>query len=467
MNLERLVQFAAGRRATDLHLESGLPPAIRVRGELVIQGEPVPREALARAIRGFLGSRAWESFLERRSFDVSRTIGGVRCRVNALDTSRGPGLAIRLLSSFQPTIERLNLHPDLRSLVRNGRGLILVCGPTGSGKSSTLAALIHEINVTRPWHVLTIESPIEYAFRPRKSFIRQREVGRDTPSFEQGLHDALREDPDVVMVGEMRDPETIRLTLNAAETGHLVLSTMHASSGPEAVNRLAHAFPAGARTGVCSQLADCLAAVVSQRLVFRSELNLRIPELQILRATAPVRAMIRQNTPFKIESLLETGAADGQWTFRRYREWARGRGTWFEPEPDTERPDTDPAPAGKGRDARSTDDLARSTAGDVAPAAADPDDDPGTPIDPTGPLHPAPRVHPSETEDPEAGIPSDPADRATAARGSTDEPEVIEIEPPDQSIGDILSELDRSRGGRRRGEKGDGGDEEDSRPGDS
>jgi twitching motility protein PilT len=180
--------------------------------------------------RTLIGENQWPVFLERRSFDLSKTVRGVRCRINVLQTSRGVGLAIRLLSPFQATVEKLNLHPDLKKLVKNTHGLILICGPTGSGKSSTLAALIQEINLTETRHIVTVESPIEYTFRPRRAYIRQREVGRDTPSFEQALLDALREDPDVLMVGEMRDPETMRLTLSASETGHLVLATVHSSS---------------------------------------------------------------------------------------------------------------------------------------------------------------------------------------------------------------------------------------------
>ena len=218
---------------------------------------------------------------------MSRTIRGVRCRINILQTSRGPGPAIRLLSSFQATVEKLNLHPDLKKLVKNPHGLILICGPTGSGKSSTLAALIQEINLTETRHIITVENPIEYTFRPRRAYIRQREVGRDTPSFEQALHDALREDPDVLMVGEMREPETMRLTLSASETGHLVLATVHSSSCAEAVQRVASAFPAEIQSAVCAQLADCLVAVISQRLRFRADLlNIRVPECEILMATS-------------------------------------------------------------------------------------------------------------------------------------------------------------------------------------
>jgi len=211
MELESLVESAAGNGASDLHLEGGMPAALRVRGTLKAAGEPIPSKTLAEMARELIGETHWPEFLERRSFDMSKTIRGVRCRINVLHTSRGVGLAIRLLSAFQATVEKLNLHPDLKKLVKNTHGLILVSGPTGSGKSSTLAALIQEINLTDTRHIVTVESPIEYVFRPRRAYIRQREVGRDTPSFEQALHDALREDPDVLMVGEMRDPETMQL----------------------------------------------------------------------------------------------------------------------------------------------------------------------------------------------------------------------------------------------------------------
>ena len=203
--------------------------------------------------------------------------------------------------------------------------MILISGPTGCGKSSTLAALIQEINLTETRHIVTVESPIEYTFRPRRAFIRQREVGRDTPSFEQALLDALREDPDVLMVGEMRDPETMRLTLSASETGHLVLATVHSSTCAEAMQRVASAFPAEIQSGVCSQLADCLVAVISQRLRFRQDLNIRVPECEILMATHAVKNFIRTREFFKIVSALETGAEHGMWTFQRYAKWLDSR----------------------------------------------------------------------------------------------------------------------------------------------
>lgn len=342
MNLESLIAAAQHQGASDLHLEAGLPAALRIRGSLRTVGEPIAPQALSGFARELLGDQ-WPQFLERHSADLSQTISGVRCRINILQTARGIGFAIRLLASFQATIETLNLHPDFKKFVAHPHGLILISGPTGSGKSSTLAALIQEINLSDTRHIVTIESPIEYMFRPRRSYIRQREVGRDTPSFEQALLDALREDPDVLMVGEMREPETMRLTLNASETGHLVLATVHSSTCAEALQRIASAFPAEIQASVCAQLADCLVAVISQRLVFRSDLNMRVPECEVLAANHAVKNFIRTRDFFKIASSLETGADHGMWTFQRYRSWLQNRKKWHLPNEPAEAPDSEPA----------------------------------------------------------------------------------------------------------------------------
>jgi twitching motility protein PilT len=331
MDLAALVKLAATNGASDLHLEPGLPAAIRVRGSLRTTGEPLPAQSLLEAARDAIGEEQWPRFLEQRSFDSSKTIQGVRCRLNILQTARGVGFAIRLLTSFQATVEKLNLHPDLKKLVNNTHGLILVSGATGSGKSSTLAALIQEINLTDTRHIVTIESPIEYTFRPRRAYIRQREVGRDTPSFEQALLDSLREDPDVLMVGEMRDPETMRLTLNASETGHLVLATVHSSTCAEALQRVVSAFPSEIQSSVSAQLADCLVAVISQRLRFRPDLEIRVPECEILVPTHAVKNFIRNRDFFKIASSIETGAEHGMWSFQRYRTWLENRTNWSMP----------------------------------------------------------------------------------------------------------------------------------------
>jgi twitching motility protein PilT len=343
MDLETLISQAASNGASDLHLESGLSPAMRVRGTLRLAGDAIPPNVLTEMARRLLGEEQWQFFLERRSFDFSKAIRGVRCRINVLQTSRGTGMAIRLLTSFQATVEKLNLHPDLKKLIKHTHGLILVSGPTGCGKSTTLAALIQEINLTDTRHIITVESPIEHTFRPRRAYIRQREVGRDTPSFEQALLDALREDPDVLMVGEMREPETMRLTLNASETGHLVLATVHSSTCAEALQRVASAFPADIQGGVCAQLADCLVAVITQRLRWRPELNIRVPECEVLLATHAVKNFIRTREFFKISTALETGADNDMWTFQRYAKWLDSRKNWYIPGESPEPLENDPA----------------------------------------------------------------------------------------------------------------------------
>jgi twitching motility protein PilT len=342
MKLETLIAVAREQGASDLHLEPGLPATLRVRGALRAVGEAASAKMLLEFAREVVGAEHWNEFLERRSFDLSRTISGVRCRINILQSARGVGFAIRLLSTFQATIENLNLHPDLKKIVTANNGLVLMSGPTGSGKSSTMAAMIQEINLTDARHIITLESPIEYVFRPRHAFIRQREVGRDTPSFEQALLDALREDPDVLMVGEMRDPQTMRLTLNAAETGHLVMATVHSSTCVEALQRVVGAFPAEIQNSVAAQMADSLVAVIAQRLRFRPELNIRVPECEILIPTVPVKTFIRNREFFKVHQVMETGAEAGMWTFSRYQAWLNKRTAWHLPNAGDEAPDVEP-----------------------------------------------------------------------------------------------------------------------------
>jgi twitching motility protein PilT len=204
--------------------------------------------------------------------------------------------------------------------------------------------LIQEINLTEARHIVTIESPIEYTFRPRLSYIRQREVGRDTPSFQQALIDALREDPDVLMVGEMREPETMQLTLTASETGHLVLATMHSSTCAEALQRLTSAFPSEIQSAVRAQLADCLVAVICQRLRYRQDLKIRVPELEILLPTIPVKSYVRNGDFFKIVQIMETSAEQGMWTWHRYQNWLEKKKDWQIPG-DGEQAESEPAEA--------------------------------------------------------------------------------------------------------------------------
>jgi twitching motility protein PilT len=334
MNLDRLVELAARHGASDLHVAAGRPPLLRVRGELRAVGlGPGPltaadTEAMARAL---VGTDGWPQFLARGSADLAVDIASVRCRVNLLRSGGAVGLAVRLLPAGTVSLEALNLHPDLASLVEPEHGLVLVSGPTGCGKSSTLAALVSQVNRTRAAHVVTIEQPVEFELKPAKSFIRQREVGRDTPSFEQGLLDALREDIDVLMVGEMRERDTMRLTLDACETGHLVLATLHSSTVVEALQRVVSAFPAQEQPSVCAQLADNLIAVVSQRLVWRDDPGLRVPECEILVANTAVQSILRQGQLFKLNTAMETGGRSRMWTLPRYRQWIEARTDWVLP----------------------------------------------------------------------------------------------------------------------------------------
>lgn len=321
MTLSELVRAAHRSGASDLHLEPGLPPAFRVHGRLDVQRGPLSRDATRAMAQELAGNAGWQEFLATRSLDLARTVAGVRCRINVLQSRKGVGLAVRLLPASSPSLDGLNLHPSLADLADQPHGLVLVSGPTGSGKSSTVAALLEHINATRPRHILTLEQPVEFALRSRRSFIRQREVGRDTPSFEQGLLDALREDPDVIAVGEMRRPETMRLTLGAAETGHLVFATVHSATVTEALHRVIASFPSEAQPSVQAQLADALCAVVNQRLVGRDGLAFRVPELAILRANEAARAAIRSGNLKAIPTILETGGADGSWTRERYGRW--------------------------------------------------------------------------------------------------------------------------------------------------
>jgi twitching motility protein PilT len=343
MDLKALIHLAQRRGASDVHLAAGQPIVLRVRGELcLLDAEPplppARTEALARAL---LGDAEWAHFLAQGSADKALTLAGARVRVNVLRSGGAVGLAVRLLPPGEVSLRALNLHPSLRELVEPEHGLVIVSGPTGCGKSSTLAALVSEVNRLRARHIVTLEQPVEFELRPERSFIRQREVGRDTPSFERGLLDAMREDIDVLAVGEMRDRETMRLTLDACETGHLVLATLHSSTVTEALQRVVSAFPAPEQPSVCSQLADVLIAVVSQQLVWRDDPGLRVPHCEVLRGTTPVKAVLRQGQLFKLPQLMETGARSGMWTASRWREWLDSRTDWVLPPP--VEPDDGPA----------------------------------------------------------------------------------------------------------------------------
>jgi twitching motility protein PilT len=236
-----------------------------------------------------------------------------------------------LLSSFQNNLRACNLNPELKRLTEMTTGLIVVSGPTGSGKSTTLAALVEEINGSSARNIIAIESPIEYLFTNRRSFIRQREVPTHSPSYEQALVDALRENPDVLVIGEMRTPEVMRLTLSAAETGHLVIATMHSATCAEALTRLCMSFPAEIQGSIRAQLADCFVGIVCQRLEFLSEYRLRVPVCEILLPSAASKGTIRGGQFSQIANVLQTGGEQGMWNFDRYERWVAQKKDWVQP----------------------------------------------------------------------------------------------------------------------------------------
>jgi twitching motility protein PilT len=316
--------------ASDLHIEADNALVVRVRGQLSSIGASIAGTVLAQAARELLGD-GWPQFLSRGSADLSRTIAGVRCRINIFQTVRGVAMAVRLLSAFQNNLRACNLHPDLKRLADATTGLVVVSGPTGSGKSTTLAALVEEINGSSARNIIAIESPIEYLFTNRRSFIRQREIPTHSPSYEQALIDALRENPDVLIIGEMRTPEVMRLTLSGAETGHLVIATMHSATCAEALTRMCMSFPAEIQGSIRAQLADCFVGLVCQRLDFLSEYRLRVPVCEVLLPSAAAKGTIRGGQFSQIANVLQTGGEAGMWNFDRYERWVAQKKDWVLP----------------------------------------------------------------------------------------------------------------------------------------
>ena len=328
--LQDLIALGRDKGASDLHLEAGSPSVFRIRGELQNVGEPWTQDSLSQLAKQLLGHQ-WHELQERKSTDLSKTISGTRCRINCFHTLRGISFSIRLLSSFRNNLRDCNLHPDLKKLVENETGLIIISGPTGSGKSTTLAAIIEEINLSKKKNIITLESPVEYYFQNRQSFIRQREIPHHSPSYEQAITDSMREDPDVLVIGEMRSPDVMRLTLNAAETGHLVLATLHSSSCAEAISRLSMSFSPEIQGSIRAQIADCLVAVICQRLTYHPQFRILVPTLEIMMANTSVKASIRSGAISQLGNAIQTGSEDGMFSFDRYKRWIDQKKDWVRP----------------------------------------------------------------------------------------------------------------------------------------
>jgi len=312
MNIKTLFQTAVDRRASDLHLVVGLPPILRIDGELVeIEKEKaITNKEMDQGIFSIITAKQKEEFIKTRELDLSYELLDSRFRVNLHFERDSIGLVARIISNQMPTLEGLGIGDTIKNLLDLKQGLILVTGPTGCGKSTTLAAMINYINTNRRCNIITLEDPIEYLFKSDKSIIIQRQLGSDMLSFAGGLKHCLRQDPNVIMVGEMRDLETIGTTITLAETGHLVLATLHTYSAAQTIDRIIDVFPPHQQNQIRMQLSMTLASVISQRLLPKIGGG-RIAAREVMTNIPAIANLIRENKVAQIRTVIETSAKDG------------------------------------------------------------------------------------------------------------------------------------------------------------
>ncbi len=311
MTIEELVAKAKADGGSDIHLICGLPPKYRVSGGLQNMSDEVLTQDDCIAVAQFLAGRRYEEFDRVGEFDGAGTFAGNRCRIHLFKQQGVPSLALRLLREEIPKLENLNLPPAVMQLTDLHKGIVLVTGETGSGKSTTLAALLDNINHRYNHHIVTLEDPVEYLYKPDKCAINQREVGKDTESFAAGLRASLREDPNVILIGEMRDRETIETAITAAETGHLVFGTLHTGSASDAVDRIVQVFPADAQTQIRLQLSMTLQAVLTQQLMPKKGGGGRVLASELMIVTDAIRNLIRSGNTPQIANAIATSAAIG------------------------------------------------------------------------------------------------------------------------------------------------------------
>jgi len=310
--IQELLRWAVELEATDIHVKAGSPPRLRVNGILSAVGEEKLSDDETRAmVRNFLGDQQWAAFERTGDLDLSFALEGIaRFRINVLRSRERLAMILRRIPEVVPTVEELGLSPMCLTLSQRKKGLVLVTGGSGSGKSTTLAAMLRHINETRPCHIVTLEDPIEFVHEEIQAQITQRQIGRDTENFACALKRVVRQDPDVIMVGEMRDLETIQLAVTAAETGHLVFATLHTTSAAQSVNRIVDVFPAEQQGQIRVQVAATLQAVISQTLVPKLEGGITVAQ-EILVVTDAVRALIRDGKSPQLRNVMQTGAGDG------------------------------------------------------------------------------------------------------------------------------------------------------------
>lgn len=314
MTFEEFIMQARSLGASDIHLTVGAPTVIRVNGELHRFTE-LSDQVVHRTIVSILSAEQEKLLSEGKDIDFSFELkNGARQRVNVFHQSGRLACSIRLLNADIPTLTQLGMPNVLLDLAKKRRGLVLVTGPTGAGKSTTLAALIQYINETRACHIITIEDPIEYRYTQDKATIHQREIGRDVPSFEYALRSALREDPDVILIGEMRDYETISLAMTAAETGHLVFGTLHTSSAAQTIDRIIDVCPSNAQEQVRTQLANMIQGIIAQTLVPAADGKSRCAAVEIMLGTDAIKNLIRSNKIAQMETTMQGGTMQGMQT---------------------------------------------------------------------------------------------------------------------------------------------------------
>jgi twitching motility protein PilT len=319
-SIDDLLELMKARNASDLHVSVGSKPAIRVNGhvERLDEIESLTREDTQALLYQILSSEQQKNFELNRQLDFAHGVPGLaRFRVNVYFQRGSVGAAFRLIPEAIKTLEELGLPPSLHQLAQKPRGLVLVTGPTGSGKSTTLASLIDEVNRTRAEHILTIEDPIEFVHKHKKCIVNQREIGFDAPSFAEGLRAALRQDPDVILVGEMRDLETIATALTAAETGHLVLGTLHTQSASSTVDRIIDVFSPAQQEQVRMQIAGSLQGIITQALLPTADGSGRIAALEVLLPDDATRNLIRQGKVEQIYTIMQTGTQKGMQTMEQ------------------------------------------------------------------------------------------------------------------------------------------------------
>jgi twitching motility protein PilT len=316
MDISELLAFSVKNKASDLHLSAGLPPMIRVHGDIRRINVPALNNQEVRAmVYDIMSDNQRKVYEAQLEIDFSFELRDVaRFRVNAFNQERGAGAVFRTIPSVVLTLEQLEAPKIFKDIADTPRGIVVVTGPTGSGKSTTLAAMVDYVNEKEYGHILTIEDPIEFVHKSKKCLINQREVGPHTHGFAEALRSALREDPDVILVGEMRDLETIRLALTAAETGHLVFGTLHTSSAAKTVDRIVDVFPAAEKEMVRSMLSESLRSVISQTLLKRKDGNGRVAVHEIMLGTPAIRNLIRENKVAQMYSSIQTGQSLGMQT---------------------------------------------------------------------------------------------------------------------------------------------------------